>query len=82
MGNAIKGSTKNLYLSNGAKEVEKYFPWNYKKCKNCDVNMFCWPCPGEIKEREKNELAMEEICQRMKKILYKRIWNEVIENEL
>lgn len=46
------------------------------------MNYFCWPCPGELKEKAIDEEQIKEICKKMKPILYKRIWNEVIEDEI
>lgn len=81
MGNALEDNIQNLYLSKGAKEIEQYFPWNFKKCKNCSVNIFCWPCPGELMQKTENKTVMEEICRKMRKILYKCVWNEAISDE-
>lgn len=46
----------------------------YNKCKECKVNIFCWTCPGEIEELKDNKLSFEDKCNKLKDILYKRVW--------
>lgn len=82
MGNILEGKVSDLHLSKAVRWVESFYPWKYSKCQKCCVSYFCWPCPGELKEKAKNKEQIEEICKKMKPILYKRIWNEVIEDEI
>lgn len=44
------------------------------KCRDCKVNLFCWPCPGEIDEMVQNEECFNKTCKEIKPILYKEIW--------
>lgn len=46
------------------------------KCRDCKVNLFCWPCPGEIYEMVQNEECFNKTCEEIKPILYKEIWGE------
>lgn len=46
----------------------------YEKCKSCKVNLFCWTCPAELYELKDNKLAVEYKCNKIKPILYKRVW--------
>lgn len=47
---------------------------NYKECKDCKVNLFCWTCPGEFEELKDNKLAFKDRCSKIKPALYKRVW--------
>ncbi|MGX9758293.1 radical SAM protein [Clostridioides difficile] len=58
----------------GYKNIEKFFPENNKECKDCKVNLFCWPCPGELSSIKDNEEAFQDTCKKIKPILYKQIW--------
>ena len=53
-----------------------------EECMNCEVNMFCWHCPFQIKNyMELNNIkSLKAICERKKKAVYRRIWNN--ENEI
>ena len=82
MGNALEKNVSELHLTKAVRRVESFYPWKYPKCHECCVNYFCWPCPGELKEKAIDEEQIREICKKMKPILYKRIWNEVIEDEI
>ena len=82
MGNALEKNVSELHLTKAVRRVESFYPWKYPKCHECCVNYFCWPCPGELKEKAIDEEQIKEICKKMKPILYKRIWNEVIEDEI
>lgn len=54
--------------------IEKLFPENYSYCKDCKVNLFCWPCPGELFLIKDNKEAFKDTCKKIKPILYKQIW--------
>lgn len=54
--------------------LEKYNIEQYKECKECKVNLFCWTCPGKIDELKDNPLAIKNKCEKIKPILYKRVW--------
>ncbi|WP_148552104.1 radical SAM/SPASM domain-containing protein [Paraclostridium bifermentans] len=59
-----KNSSKNLVLN----------LLDNTRCRDCNVNLFCWPCPGEIPEMIKDEEYFDKICKEIKPILYKEIW--------
>ena len=82
MGNALEKNVSELHLTKAVRRVESFYPWKYPKCHECCVNYFCWPCPGELKEKAIQAEQIKEICKKKKPILYKRIWNEVIEDEI
>lgn len=44
------------------------------KCRDCKVNLFCWPCPGEVYGMLQNEECFNKTCEEIKPILYKEIW--------
>lgn len=44
--------------------------------------LFLLALSGRVKEKAIDEEQIKEICKKMKPILYKRIWNEVIEDEI
>ncbi|WKV09984.1 radical SAM protein [Thermoanaerobacterium sp. CMT5567-10] len=49
--------------------------YKYKqRCKQCKVNLFCWTCPGSFQEYKGNIKAFEDRCNKLKPILYKRVW--------
>lgn len=48
------------------------------KCKDCNVRLFCWPCPSEVESIIKNKECFEETCKEIKPILYKEIWGETL----
>jgi radical SAM protein with 4Fe4S-binding SPASM domain len=47
-----------------------------RKCIDCKVNLFCWSCPGDIRELKGNKLALEDKCLKLKPILYEYVWGE------
>ncbi len=58
--------------------IKTYFPQNYEKCSSCPVNIFCWPCPGELYlySAVNQTRNFERVCQFQKKFLYKKVWDE------
>lgn len=48
----------------------------YKKCRDCNVNYFCWTCPGEIERLKDNEKAIDYRCKVLKPILTEKIWGD------
>lgn len=55
MGNALEKNVSELHLTKAVRRVESFYPWKYPKCHECCVNYFCWPCPGELKEKAIDE---------------------------
>ncbi|MEF9992032.1 MAG: radical SAM protein [Peptostreptococcaceae bacterium] len=49
-------------------------PNNFEQCKKCKVNLFCWTCPGQLKELKDSKLAFEYRCKAIKPVLFKRVW--------
>lgn len=58
------------------RSIEKIYPFNYEKCKDCDVNIFCWHCPGLIDSIKDNEIDFNQWCECMKPQLNRIIWDE------
>ncbi|SCL88456.1 MULTISPECIES: radical SAM/SPASM domain-containing protein [Tissierellales] len=77
MGNILKLDK----LSNWNKEVYKLLkeidPNNYKICKGCKVNLFCWTCLAQLDSVRDNGKAIENKCKKVKPVLFKRIWGSV-----
>lgn len=72
-----KISQLNDYSNKDIKPYEilmKINPATYIKCKNCKVNLFCWTCPGEIEKIRDNKKAFEDRCEKIKPVLYRRVW--------
>lgn len=57
------------------KSVEIDNPQNCSMCKDCSIRLFCWTCPGSIKDI-KTEDAFRKRCAILKPILIDRIWNK------
>ena len=76
MGNILEN--KNFPIDISIDVMKYYFPQNYEKCSSCPVNIFCWPCPGELYlYSEANQTKnFEKICEFQKKFLYKQVWDE------
>ena len=46
-----------------------------RKCRDCEVSVFCWTCPG-VAYRPKTEQALEKYCNLHKPVLMHKIWGE------
>lgn len=46
-----------------------------RKCRDCEVSVFCWTCPG-IAYRPKTEQALEKYCSLHKPVLMHKVWGE------
>ncbi|ARC83169.1 radical SAM additional 4Fe4S-binding SPASM domain protein [Clostridium argentinense CDC 2741] len=68
---------KNKYKKVYSK-LEKFNPEKYIDCKDCKVNLFCWPCPAEIEQLKDSKEAFNDTCKKIKPILYKEIWGEIL----
>ncbi|WP_195948292.1 radical SAM/SPASM domain-containing protein [Paraclostridium bifermentans] len=78
----------NVFDLNGLSDIKKFYknkvndfsilekinPDMYKNCKDCKVNVFCWTCPGEVEELKESKKSFEDKCNKIKGILYKRVW--------
>lgn len=60
-------------------EFKNYLPRHREKCKNCNVNIFCWTCPHMIHVEYKDEEKFEERCKYMKEILTESVWGNFYE---
>lgn len=49
---------------------------NLKECIECKVNLFCLGCPGIIDSIKHNKSAIKNRCDKLKAILYKKVWGE------
>lgn len=68
-------SIKEIQEFNGGYRVYEHIISNSKKCKDCDVNIFCWSCPADFNTVYSND-NIDYWCDNMKKYLNKLIWNE------
>lgn len=46
-----------------------------QKCRNCDVNIFCWDCPGAVEFYNTQE-ALEYQCKTVFPLLSQRVWDD------
>lgn len=67
---------KSIIQTQAHRNMEKIYPFNYKKCKDCDVNIFCWHCPALIDSIKDNEIDFNKWCSYMKPQLNRKIWDE------
>ena len=58
------------------KNVRRIHPYNFEKCKRCDVNIFCWHCPALLDGVKENNKEFDKWCSLMKVNLNRIIWNE------
>ncbi|MSS64757.1 radical SAM/SPASM domain-containing protein [Velocimicrobium porci] len=78
MGNILDNQRKEFQNNKGVKSIKKFYPWNYKRCSSCEVNAFCWPCPGELKNKAQNEEEFKQICNMIRPILFRKVWDEEV----
>lgn len=64
-------STKKI---RGCHFLKNYNPGQYKKCSSCKMKLFCWTCPGELYNLKENQPAIEYRCNKIKPLLYERVW--------
>lgn len=76
IGNALKDNLKEINNLSIIEKLANYYPDKFYLCKKCDVNSFCWPCPGELMFYSHNINEFQNLCKRMKPILYKNVWGE------
>lgn len=77
LGNIIKLNSLNDLKLSKSEILDNLNPQNYTNCSECKVNLFCWPCPGEFERLKYNEEALSDRCNKIKPVLYKRIWGEL-----
>lgn len=82
IGNVLESDTIEELLKNDPAQyvsefIIKSHPQNISKCKECKVQLFCWTCPGEIRDI-KTESAFDKRCKLVKPILMERVWEKSI----
>lgn len=55
---------------------QELYPDRFEKCKNCDVNLFCWSCLHFIDLVNNGKLIISNRCRDRKHDLSKVIWRE------
>lgn len=68
----------NLAENNGFKNLNRLYPFNFEKCKDCDVNIFCLKCPARVNTVKDNEKELNRWCGLMKKNIELAIWGEEV----
>jgi radical SAM protein with 4Fe4S-binding SPASM domain len=72
----------DFFSSNKFKTCEGYIsylalqPENHPRCKDCNVNQFCWNCIHFLDLVSKNDNFFNRACPIIKKNLQKLIWSE------
>lgn len=69
---------KNLDKIEAYKRFQKIYPFNFDKCSQCDVNIFCWHCPAILDSVKDDDREFNNWCGLMKPILNKIIWDEEV----
>lgn len=84
IGDVIKIEDLNNFLENETfKKSEGYKNWihlqpdKHEKCKDCNVNLFCWNCLHYLELVENNEYFFEKVCPELKRNLQGIIWGDV-----
>lgn len=62
--------------NNGYKNFKSILPTNYSRCKDCDINIFCWDCLQEICYIGEYSQNFENMCKTRKKHLRSLIWGD------
>lgn len=57
-------------------KIEERKPYNNEKCKDCNVNLFCWSCYQKFESYLRHPDKFEERCKYRKKELKEAIWND------
>lgn len=64
----------NLRENTGFENLNKLYPFNFEKCKDCDVNIFCLKCPARVNTVKDNDKELNRWCGLMKKNIELAIW--------
>lgn len=74
--NVIESYFENLNCKESLayKALNEIQPDIYHKCKDCNVNMFCWTCLVELDKLRENEELFNEKCIDSKNYLTKELW--------
>lgn len=65
--NSLSGNT-------GFENLKKLYPFNFKKCKDCDVNIFCLTCPAMVNTVKDSDKELNRWCGLMKKNIELSVW--------
>lgn len=82
IGSIFEDETVNVLKFNdfsnntGFKNFNKLFPYNFEKCKECDVNIFCLKCPSRVHVLKNSDKELDKWCSLMKKSLEMEVWGE------
>ena len=60
--------------SSSRNALEQIQPENFKECKTCKVNLFCWQCLQEIEVLKNNPEKFNFRCKHKKGLLYSILW--------
>lgn len=63
-----------LKENQGFKNLNKLYPFNFEKCKDCDVNIFCLKCPARVKTVNNNDKELNRWCSLTKKNMELSVW--------
>lgn len=82
LGNINEIENINSYFKNkdnckfqGYKYLAEIQPDVFYKCKECNVNLFCWSCLHHIDLIKNDETALHARCSASKQLLSKVVWN-------
>lgn len=82
LGNILLEETKEKLLKYNIEDsivkqnIQKVYPYNYEKCKNCDVNILCMYCPALIDTIWDEDEEFDKWCGLMKPQLNRILWDE------
>lgn len=80
IGSIFEDKTINILRYNdfsnniGFENFNRLFPYNFEKCKECNVNIFCLKCPSRVHLLKNNDKELNKWCSLMKKNLEIGIW--------
>lgn len=82
MGNILDNEFIQVIKGNKIRELESLiklesiYPYNFKKCRECDVNIFCWHCPAILDSVKDNKIELDRWCEMMKHNLNIAVWGD------
>ncbi len=68
-------SELNEKLNHNCTSLNNIQPDNYKRCKDCNVNLFCWGCIEELDRLSRETKRFERRCKVNKGKLQEAVWN-------
>lgn len=74
----INIKNKDFKNINAYKKIQEIYPYNFKKCKDCNVNIFCWQCPALLDSAKDNDKEFDKWCELMKVSLSRIVWDEKV----